>query len=85
MNLVGECYYFANGVKENKEEAFKYYLKAAEKGHSSAQYNVGYCYLYGIGTEKELSLALHYLNLAKDNGNELAKKEIEKLELKGED
>lgn len=32
-------FYFADGVEKNKQEAFKWYQKAAEKGSPRAQYN----------------------------------------------
>ena len=35
----------------NKEEAFKLWLAAAEYGGAFAQFNVGYCYLEGLGTD----------------------------------
>ncbi|RHZ87299.1 hypothetical protein Glove_37g59 [Diversispora epigaea] len=39
-------------VERDEGEAFKQYSRAAEKGHSLAQHNLGWCYKNGEGIEK---------------------------------
>lgn len=46
-----------DGFPENEEEAFKWYLKAAEQGHANAQHQIGWRYLYGRGVSKDLTKA----------------------------
>lgn len=45
---LGECYYWGNGVLENREEAVKWYEKAAENYNADAQYSLGFCYERGM-------------------------------------
>ena len=42
-------YAMGTGVPENDAEAFKWFLKAAEQGHTMAQYNLGWIYTNGKG------------------------------------
>jgi len=62
MNMVSE-------PKKNKESAFKYYSKAASKGSSFGQYNLGRCFLYGIGIEKNTTTAFKWFELAGIQGH----------------
>lgn len=41
--------------------AFSYFQKAAERGYSKAQYNVGLCHEHGRGTPRDLSKVPHLL------------------------
>ncbi|WP_407399946.1 hypothetical protein [Treponema sp.] len=36
---------------DDEDKAFEFYKKSAEKGYSQAEYMLGKCYLYGIGTD----------------------------------
>lgn len=49
MNLIGYMYNSGRGVKENQEEAFKWYKRAAEAGLSISQFNLGLMYQHGRG------------------------------------
>ncbi|KAM4876037.1 death ligand signal enhancer [Thomomys bottae] len=52
--------------------AFTYFQKAADRGYSKAQYNIGLCHEHGRGTPRNLSKAiLHYQQAAKQ-GHSLA-------------
>ena len=44
---LGDCYYYGDGVENDKEKAVQWYRKAAEQGHAEAQYKLGDCYYYG--------------------------------------
>src|SRR5262245_53828453 len=50
---TGEKYDFGQGVARDHKEAFKWYKKAADKGHASALNNVGSMYQNGEGVEKD--------------------------------
>lgn len=65
----GADYDFArNGVKQDDVKAFEYYLKAARNGHAIAQYNVGVCYNFGKGVEKNYNLSLMWYHRAAEQG-----------------
>ncbi len=70
--LLGDCYRNGQGVIENDEEAFRWFLKAAEQGHSKAQSNVGYRYYYGDGVSEDEDKAKEWLRKSAEQGDELA-------------
>lgn len=54
---LGVCYNYNLGVSEPDEEkrgatASKYFIRAAEMGHTDAQCFAALCYLHGIGVEE---------------------------------
>mmetsp|Transcript_31695 Transcript_31695/g.51252 ORF Transcript_31695/g.51252 Transcript_31695/m.51252 type:complete len:259 (+) Transcript_31695:1357-2133(+) len=49
--------------------AYKFYSKDAEKGDAKAQYNLGNCYLKGIGMEKNDQLAVKWYTASAVQGN----------------
>ncbi|EGB06480.1 hypothetical protein AURANDRAFT_29118, partial [Aureococcus anophagefferens] len=56
-------------VSEKKfEEAFRYFVLAADQGLTSAENNLGMCYRRGEGTEKKFEEAFRYYALAADQG-----------------
>lgn len=57
------------GILEDKKEAFHWYEKAAEQEYSLAMTNLGVCYLYGWGVEKNLQLAFHWFSKAAEKGD----------------
>ncbi|RHZ78509.1 hypothetical protein Glove_162g77 [Diversispora epigaea] len=68
MCNTGFCYDYGTGVERDKGEAFKWYLRAAEKGHSLAQHNLGWCYKNGEGIEKNQAEAFKWFDKAANNG-----------------
>ncbi|XP_032481733.1 death ligand signal enhancer isoform X3 [Phocoena sinus] len=52
--------------------AFSYFQKAADRGYSKAQYNVGLCHEHGRGTPRDLGKAAFYYQLAASQGHNLA-------------
>ena len=62
-----EQYAYATIVQDlDEEEAFRYYLKAAQQGHIEAQYKLGECYYYGNGTAEDDKEAVKwYMKAAK--------------------
>ena len=59
---------------ENRDtyRAVKCFTAAAENGNSYAEYMLGKMYLYGNGVERNVDLALSYLNSSAEHGNEYA-------------
>lgn len=53
-------------------EAVKWYRKAAEQGHASAQNNLGYCYFCGEGVETDYAEAAKWFQKAAEQGNAAA-------------
>ena len=60
----GEKYYFRNGVG-----ADYWYRKAAEKGHSGAEYRLGWMYEHGEGLVRDYHAALDWYLKAAKKGN----------------
>ena len=62
-------YYFlgSNGVEQSYSKAAYWYKKAAEQGHSNAQYNIGVCYYNGDGVEKSKTKAIYWFRKACNN------------------
>jgi hypothetical protein len=63
--LLGECHRL---VSNDKEEAAKWYLKAAEQGLSRAQFKIALCYIVGVGVPKNESEGLKWLRKAAERG-----------------
>ncbi len=65
------CYESGKGIKADKRQAFLNYLSAALMGDKQSIYEVGRCYYYGIGINKNAELSKRWLDAAKylnDNG-----------------
>ncbi|CAB4390485.1 unnamed protein product [Rhizophagus irregularis] len=52
------------------------YGEAAVKGYVDAQYQLGYCYYEGIGTEIDKANAFEYYKIAAENGNNYAQNSL---------
>ena len=50
---LGVMYARGEGLDQDPEIAFNWYLKAASLGNAKAQYNLGLAYLQGQGAEKD--------------------------------
>jgi hypothetical protein len=64
-----------NGLKKDFREAVKWYLKAEKckdypTGYSWAEFNLGNCYLNGIGVEKNSGTAIEWLRKAQKNADD---------------
>ena len=63
MYCLGMNYYEGKGgAEKDYYQAFKWLKKAAMHEHVFAQYQVGLCHLYGLGTEKNHLLAWKWLH-----------------------
>lgn len=68
-NGIGVMYHQGAGVKQNPDEARKWYERAAEGGYASAYYNLGLLYQEGVGVEKNSATALDWFRKAAERGH----------------
>ncbi|MCQ2974259.1 MAG: sel1 repeat family protein [Bacteroidales bacterium] len=69
---LGMCYAMGYGCEQNYSTAFNYFKISAVQGYADGQYNLGICYLNGYGTQVDEILARYWINLAAQNGSQLA-------------
>ena len=71
-------YYFLglNGIKQSYSKAAYWWEKAAEQGHSNAQFNLGICYSDGKGVEQSYSKAAYWYERAAEQGDSKAQYNI---------
>jgi TPR repeat protein len=76
--ILGGMYYRGMGTDIDEQEAFKWFLRAAESGHSSPQSLtiIGSMYLRGIGVPQNYIEALKYHRLAAEQGSRQARNEL---------
>lgn len=60
------------GVKQDYQQAFQLYCKAALQGDAEAAYNMGFMYFNGRGMSRDLALALRWFKQAADAGDQHA-------------
>jgi TPR repeat protein len=60
-------YFKGEGVKQDNFKTFEWYQKAADKGHTTAQFYLGLMYFEGIGVRQSNQKALEWLGKACDN------------------
>lgn len=65
LERLGECYEYGIGTPVNRKQAFICYKECIEKRHFPAALGIGRCYAHGIGVNRDFSLAVKYLELAK--------------------
>ena len=76
QRLLGDCYFWGEGIREDTREAVKWYRLAAEQGNAEAQRNLGDCYSWGEGIREDKQEAVKWYRLAAGQGNEEAQKEL---------
>lgn len=68
---LGKIYSSEEGhIDINK--AIYYFRTAANDNNAFAEYQLSKIYLYGNGVEKNYDIAMHYLNLSAEHGNQYA-------------
>ena len=65
---LGGCYFYGEGVPEDKAEAVNWYRKAAEQGHAPAQFYLAFCYEYGEGVPEDRAEAVNWFRKAAEQG-----------------
>lgn len=71
-NGVGICEFRVG----HRAHAIVWFKKAAQAGNASACYNLGTCYLKGMGVQQNGPKALHWIRLAAEKGNLSAEDEM---------
>ncbi len=66
---LGICYYNGEGVKQDFNEAFRWYKSAAEQGNADAQCRLGNCYKNGEGVQQDYNEAFRWYKAAAEQGN----------------
>lgn len=74
----GEKHYYL-GDARSYAEALQWYLKAAEKGHSGAEYSIGWMYEQGNGVRRDYQKAIGWYRKAAAHGSEIARKGIDRV------
>jgi len=68
-NLGNLHFHGQRGVTQDLDKGLEYFEKAGDKGNVLAMYNVGSCYLQGMGVLQDEDLGLHWLKKAADAGD----------------
>ena len=76
---LGRTYHFGDGVEKDEEKAFGYFLRAAELGEPTAEFNVGLHYAQGMDVERSFEKAEKWLKEAESDGDEDAPRLLNKL------
>ena len=70
QNLVG--YHLLRLARKNPDdpmlprEAFRWFFEAARQGYVAAQYNLGVCFLDGLGVDQNAASAVTWFTMAKE-------------------
>lgn len=83
--VLGQCYYFGNGVEKDGSKALTFYRRAADLGNSKAQFYLGVLTYTGDGVEKNVSEAVRWYRMAADNGDSQAAAVLGQILVKGGD
>ena len=67
------------GVRQDYEEAVRWYRESADNGNASGQYNLGYMYRHGYGVEQDYDEAVSWWIKAARQGNNNAQTELRDL------
>ncbi len=86
---LGKFYYYGReyrdkGVRVNKKKGCEYFLKAAEHGHTEAQYSLGHCYRNGWGVDMDLQKAREWFVKAAAQGHSDARYWLDMMDKLGE-
>ena len=69
MIQLGLAHHQGDGVEENHEEAFKWWMEAAKREHAVGQFYVAVCYENGVGIEVNIEEAFKYYQLSAEQLN----------------
>ena len=78
--FLANRYKSGQGVPQDVNQAFAWYLKAAERGAAPAQLNVGQMYAQGRGVNRDLAQAKQWLQRAAKQGDNRASYNLALLE-----
>ena len=84
QNVLGVMYANGHGVRQNDEEAIKWYRKSAEQGFAKAQYHLGNLYLQGRGVGQSDKEAAKWYRKSAEQGFVLAQFNLGTMYLRGD-
>ena len=72
--ILGECHYYGKGVPKDYCRALKYLLLSVKDGeyiypNKDAEYLIGTCYYFHLGTRQDIPTALFWLKDAEEQGS----------------
>jgi len=76
QRLLGDCYFWGEGIREDTREAVKWYRLAAGQGNAEAQRNLGDCYSWGEGIREDKQEAVRWYRLAAEQGDAEAQRSL---------
>ena len=76
QRMLGYCYFWGEGIREDKREAVKWYRLAAGQGNAEAQRRLGYFYFWGKGIREDKQEAVKWYRLAAGQGNAEAQRRL---------
>lgn len=79
--ILGFMHQNGRGVPSDAQKGATLFRQAAEQGYRYAQYALGASYRFGLGVERDLLLAHHWLLLSELNGYDPARQMREVIEL----
>lgn len=80
---LAELYAKGEGCAPSPEEALRWYLRAAEQGHSAAMYQVGYCLEIGEGCSVDPHQAVAWYRRAAERGQAYAMMRLSEMHARG--
>jgi TPR repeat protein len=69
QRVLGYCYQYGRGVKQDYAKAVEWYCKAAEQGDADVQLMAGIFYYSGLGVTKDYAKAVEWWRKAANQGN----------------
>jgi len=78
----GELFFVGEKLPEDFYHAHNIWREEAQHGNPKADYNLGYCYLHGEGTDIDLKKSFEFYMQAFDKGIKKASKSLVRLKLK---
>lgn len=72
-------YRAGQGLPQSDADALRWFLQAAQNGHASAQYSLGYMYRSGKGVARNIDEAIRWYRLAAGQGHPEARADLSSL------
>lgn len=77
LYLLGICYYFGDGVNQDRKKAVELYRRAAELDHAGAACELGLCYIDGDGIDRDVDEGIRWLERAVELGSNMAQEKLD--------
>ena len=74
----------AASQRGDNDEAYRNFAEGAKSGHAICQYNLGECYVYGVGVDRDYQTAAYWYDQAAQQGHARAQTKLGLCYLHGE-